>query len=292
MSWINENPLTYFQSFCSKVLKCGPIPRHVAIIMDGNRRFARKTNVEKSIGHSKGFEKLADTLQWCREIGINEVTVYAFSIENFKRSSEEVETLMQLSREKFKRLLEEKDKLKENGVSIRVIGNLSLLPDDIRSLIAKAILMTQNNNKFFLNVAFAYTSRDEITNAIKTVVNGVHNGLIEKKDIDEELLTKCMYTSKSPDPDLYIRTSGEVRFSDFLLWQNSNSVLCFVEVLWPEFSFWHLLKAVFYYQRHYIGIPDKMIYVNENPRKKDFLKFVEDEKIAELKMYSNIPINI
>lgn len=124
MSWIVDNSLSWFQRFCVNILKCGPIPKHVAIIMDGNRRFAKKTNVEKKEGHSKGFDKLAEALLWCRELGIKEVTVYAFSIENFKRSEQEVNTLLDLAKEKFRRLLlEEKDKLMQERVCIRIIGN-------------------------------------------------------------------------------------------------------------------------------------------------------------------------
>lgn len=122
MSWMREVKITPVQRFFVNVIKQGPVPNHVAFIMDGNRRFARKTHVKRVEGHNKGFEKLAECLQWCFELGIREVTVYAFSIENFKRSQEEVDTLMDLAREKYKRLLEERDKLMENGVCIRVIG--------------------------------------------------------------------------------------------------------------------------------------------------------------------------
>lgn len=122
MSWFVDTPLTAFQRFCAKILKTGPVPFHVGFIMDGNRRYANKTQVKRKEGHNKGFEKLAECLQWCREFGIREVTVYAFSIENFKRSKEEVDTLMELAREKYKKLLEEKERLMEEGVRIRVIG--------------------------------------------------------------------------------------------------------------------------------------------------------------------------
>ncbi|KAK9722131.1 putative undecaprenyl diphosphate synthase [Popillia japonica] len=138
--------------------------------MDGNRRYATKSNIKKVEGHVKGFDKLAQTLQWCFELGIHEVTVYAFSIENFKRSQEEVDYLMELAREKFTKLHEEKEKLMKDGICIRVVGNLKLLPDDIRKLMAEAMFMTRHNNKLFLNVAFAYTSKDELTTAAKTII--------------------------------------------------------------------------------------------------------------------------
>ncbi|KAF4524487.1 hypothetical protein B566_EDAN013102 [Ephemera danica] len=177
MSWIRDTPLTWLQMLCVKIIKTGNVPKHVAFIMDGNRRFAAKNNVKKVEGHSKGFDRLAETLKWCLDLGIPEVTVYAFSIENFKRSQEEVDGLMELARQKFQRLLE------ENG------------------------------------------------------------------DVSEELVSRCLYTSTSPEPDLLIRTSGETRLSDFLLWQVSYCCLYFTPVLWPEFSIWTLLKAVLYYQR-------------------------------------------
>lgn len=218
-TWIRESTLNWYEKLAVNVIKVGTIPRHVAFIMDGNRRFADKSHIEKREGHARGFDKLSETLQWCLDIGITEVTVYAFSIENFKRSSDEVESLMSLAREKFKKLLEERDKLHERGICIRIIGNLSLLPKDILKTMAEAVLLTKNNKTAILNVAFAYTSRDEITNSMKTIVKGVKNDEIDVEDINEALFSECLYTNKSTCPDLLVRTSGEVRFSDFLLWQ-------------------------------------------------------------------------
>ncbi|XP_014219487.1 dehydrodolichyl diphosphate synthase complex subunit DHDDS [Copidosoma floridanum] len=254
MSWIAKNTLSWLQSLVVKILKTGRVPHHVAIIMDGNRRYANKTGVEKIEGHSKGFEKLAETLQWCLEFGIPEVTVYAFSIENFKRSKEEVDCLMDLARQKFQRLLDERDKLMEHGLRVRVIGNLSLVPQDVRKLMAKAVKITENNNKTFLNVAFSYTSRDEMTNTVREIVKSAKNGNVNVDDIDENLVSKCLYTHNSEDPDLLIRTSGEVRLSDFLMWQTSHTCIYFTKVLWPEFSAWDFISAIFYYQRCYSDI--------------------------------------
>ncbi|XP_015599506.1 dehydrodolichyl diphosphate synthase complex subunit DHDDS [Cephus cinctus] len=249
MSWIRENTLNWIQFLAVKIIKSGGVPKHVAFIMDGNRRYANKKRVEKVEGHTKGFDKLAETLQWCLDLGIPEVTVYAFSIENFKRSKKEVDGLMELARQKFQRVLDEREMLMEHGVCIRVIGNLSLLPEDLIQTITKAMYITKDNNKAYLNVAFAYTSRDEITHAVKDVVEGVKAGDILPEDISEKLMSECLYTNCSPEPDLLIRTSGEVRFSDFLLWQTTCSCIYFADVLWPEFSVWDMLAAVFYYQR-------------------------------------------
>ncbi|XP_054251145.1 dehydrodolichyl diphosphate synthase complex subunit DHDDS isoform X3 [Indicator indicator] len=215
MSWIREGELTIIERFCANIIKAGPMPRHVAFIMDGNRRYAQKCHVERQQGHSQGFDKLAQTLRWCLNLGIREVTVYAFSIENFKRSQEEVNGLMDLARQKFSRLLEE---------------------------------------QCFLNVCFAYTSRHEISNAVREMAWGVEQGLLEPSDVSEALLDQCLYTSNSPDPDLLIRTSGEVRLSDFLLWQTSHSCLVFQSVLWPEYSFWNLCEAILRFQMNYSAL--------------------------------------
>ncbi|XP_055644977.1 dehydrodolichyl diphosphate synthase complex subunit DHDDS [Toxorhynchites rutilus septentrionalis] len=248
-AWVRESNLLWYHRWIIKVLRAGPIPQHVAFIMDGNRRFARKENIDKAEGHAKGFDKLSETLQWCHDIGIREVTVYAFSIENFKRSQKEVDTLMSLARDKFRRLHEERDKLHERGICIRIIGNMSLLPVDIQKIMAEAVLLTKDNKKSFLNVAFSYTSRDEITHSIRTVAEGVLEGKLHEDDIDEEVLNGCMYTRDCSEPDLLVRTSGEVRLSDFLLWQSSSTVIYFTKTLWPEFNIWQLFSAVFYYQR-------------------------------------------
>lgn len=205
------------------VLRTGPIPRHIAFIMDGNRRFARKSKVGTVHGHSKGFDKLSEVLQWCLDMGVQEVTVYAFSIENFKRSKEEVDGIFDLARDKFRRLLSEKDKLMELGIRVEVIGNLNLFPKDIIETIAEAMTETRNNNRAVLSVAFAYTSRDEITHSIETILTGVDQQQIDTKDIDEELISRCLYTKNRPTPEILIRSSGETRLSDFLLWQVTMS---------------------------------------------------------------------
>lgn len=216
--------------------------------MDGNRRFANKSCIDKKQGHAKGFDKLSETLQWCLDIGVKEVTVYAFSIENFKRSEDEVDALMSLAREKFEKLLEERDKLHEKGIRIQIIGNLRLLPKDIAKSMAEAMILTKDNKSSVLNVAFAYTSRDEITNAIKTISGGVKSKDIQLDDIDENLISKCLYTNQSTDPDLLVRTSGEVRFSDFLLWQVKKHVFA-VYIIYTNIFFSlivRILRSVFH----------------------------------------------
>lgn len=234
--------------------------------MDGNRRYASKNGIEKIEGHTKGFDKFAETLQWCMDFGIQEVTFYAFSIENFKRKREEVNGLLNLAEQKFQRLLDEKDKIKKHGLCVRIIGNFSLLPKNLQELIAETMIITKEHKKGFLNIAFAYTSRDEITHAIKDVIEGVQCGDILSEDIDEELVSNCLYTNNSKNPDLLIRTSGEVRFSDFLMWQISNTCIYFSNVLWPEFNLWEFLNAIFYYQRCYSDIQKIIKIQNIKPK--------------------------
>ncbi|XP_048357127.1 dehydrodolichyl diphosphate synthase complex subunit DHDDS isoform X1 [Sphaerodactylus townsendi] len=265
MSWVTEGELSMLERFCASVLKAGPMPKHVAFIMDGNRRYAQRCNVRKLEGHTQGFAKLAQvTLQWCLSLGIREITVYAFSIENFKRSKEEVDGLMDLARQKFVRLLEEQDNLERRGICVRVHGDLTLLPLDIQKLIAKVVLATKQYSTCILNICCAYTSRDEISNAVKEVAWGVEQELLQPSDVSESLLDKCLYTCKSPHPDILIRTSGEVRLSDFLLWQTSHSCLVFQPVLWPEYSFWNLWDAVIQYQMNHNALQKaKDLYLEE-----------------------------
>lgn len=248
MSWIQKQQLSLWERFCANILKAGPVPKHVAFIMDGNRRYAKKCQMEHQEGHSKGFNKLAETLQWCLNLGIREVTVYAFSIENFKRPKSEVDGLMDIAREKFGHLLEEQEEIQKHGVCIRVLGDLHLLPLDLQKQMAQAVQATKNYNQCFLNICFAYTSRHEISNAVKEMAWGVEQGLLDPSDVTESLLEKCLYTCHSSNPDIVIRTSGEVRLSDFLLWQTSHSCLVFQPVLWPEYKFWNLCEAILQFQ--------------------------------------------
>ncbi|XP_034489994.1 dehydrodolichyl diphosphate synthase complex subunit DHDDS [Drosophila innubila] len=260
MSWVSDYQYTCLQKIAFHALQLsGLIPHHIAFVMDGNRRFARSKHIDKIEGHSRGFSKLADVLRWCLDMGIREVTTFAFSIENFKRSNEEVEGLFNLAREKFSKLLEESNRLDEHGIRIRVIGNIELLPADLQRLIATAMLRTERNDKLFLNVAFAYTSRDEITQALESVLkdhNDDDDDALQPTDINERLLEACLYTRHSPPPDLVFRTSGETRLSDFMMWQIKSSVLYFTNVLWPQITIWNFMAGIVAYQRDRCRIED------------------------------------
>ncbi|XP_012156954.1 dehydrodolichyl diphosphate synthase complex subunit DHDDS [Ceratitis capitata] len=248
MSWVSDYHYKWYETLAMNVVRAGGyIPRHIAFVMDGNRRYAKSQNLRKIEGHSHGFEKLANCLRWCLDLGIKEVTTFAFSIENYKRSEDEVNGLLDLAREKFQKILLEEQKLNEHGVRIRVIGNIGLLPEDLQALIAKAMVITEQNGKLFLNIAFSYTSRDEMTQAVETILK--LGDELEPSDINERLLEECLYTRHTPPPDLLFRTSGETRISDFLMWQLSSTILYFTNILWPQINLWNFLSGIFAYQR-------------------------------------------
>lgn len=196
---------------------------------------------------------------------------------------------MNLAREKFRKLLEEKDKIMQESVCVRVIGNLTLLPTDLLKLIAEVVLLTKDNNQAVLNIAFSYTSRDEITHSVNTILEGVNKNEIQVEDVDEDLISSCMYTHASPNPDILIRTSGEVRLSDFLLWQTAFSEICFTDVLWPEFSIWDLLGIVFKYQRSYDTLRNSKKtdtnFDKNNQKVNQFLRNLRAREISNLELF-------
>ncbi|HEW89785.1 MAG TPA: di-trans,poly-cis-decaprenylcistransferase [Candidatus Bathyarchaeota archaeon] len=229
----------------------GPMPDHVGVILDGNRRWARMHGLEPWQGHRAGAKRVEELLRWCLELGIKTVTLYAFSTENFKRSPREVLELMKLFEEELRRL-KESDVVREHKVRVKVIGRLELLPPDIRKLAGELEEATKEHDGHYLNIAIAYGGRAEIVDAVRKIARDVKAGLIEPEEISEELFERYLYTSYLPeavrDPDLIIRTSGEERLSGFLLWQSAYSELCFVDVFWPEFRRIDLLRAIRTYQ--------------------------------------------
>ncbi|XP_011204581.2 dehydrodolichyl diphosphate synthase complex subunit DHDDS [Bactrocera dorsalis] len=246
--WISDYKYKWHEILAMKIMRSGGyIPRHIAFVMDGNRRYAKSQHLRNIEGHSHGFDKLSKCLRWCLDIGIKEVTTFAFSIENFKRSEEEVKDLLDLAREKFLNIINDEAKLNEHGVRILVIGNLNLLPEDLQKLIAKAMTITEHNDKLFLNIAFSYTSRDEMTQSVETILK--LGDELQPEDINERLIEECLYTRHSPPPDLLFRTSGETRISDFMMWQLSTTVIYFTNIFWPEITLWNFLSGIFAYQR-------------------------------------------
>jgi len=213
----------------------GNVPKHIAIILDGNRRYARKLGIAKFKGHEKGFNKIKELLEWCMELGIKEVSLYCFSTENFKRNKKEVDYLFNLFRKKIESF--KKDKLiHDNKVKISVVGRIGMFPEDMQKEMKEVMEMTKDYDNYRLNLALAYGGRGEIVDAVKRIIgSGV-------KEVNEDVIKDNLYLKN--DVDLLIRPGGERRLSNFLLWQNSYAELWFSEKLWPEFSKEDLVKAV------------------------------------------------
>jgi len=225
-------------------------PEHIAIILDGNRRWASEKVLNPWLGHEKGAEKVEQLLDWCLKINVKSVTLYAFSTENFSRSRIEVEEIMRIAEERFRKLLTD-ERIHGDKVRVKVIGRLNLLPESLQQLIADVEKSTQDYDDHFLNFAFAYGGRAEIVDAARKIAEEVHEGKLDPGKVDEQTFEQYLYTSHMPnqDPDLIIRTSGEERLSGFLLWQSAYSELCFLDVYWPDFRLIDLLRAVRTFQR-------------------------------------------
>ena len=219
----------------------GDIPRHVAIIMDGNGRWATARKLPRSAGHERGVEALRRTVENAGELGIRYLTVFSFSTENWRRPASEVNMLFGLLRSYVKRDLA---KLKSNGVRIRVIGQREEVPADVAELIEKAESETKGNDRFFLTIAFNYGAREEIARAARKASDAILAGTLSRDELDETGFDQFLDTSELPDPDLLVRTSGEYRLSNFLLWQAAYSELVFLDVLWPDFDRQHLEDAI------------------------------------------------
>nr|WP_288916038.1 isoprenyl transferase [uncultured Lachnoanaerobaculum sp.] len=217
------------------------IPKSIAIILDGNGRWAEKRNLPRAMGHKAGCETLEKTVEDCVRLGVECLTVYAFSTENWKRSALEVGALMKLLRFYMVKLI---DVANKNNVKAVMIGDESRFEPDIRKGIKKLIEATKNNTGMIFAFAINYGGRDEIKRAVENIVDDVESGKISKSDISEELISSYLDTKDLPDPDLLIRTSGELRVSNFLLWQIAYSEFYITDTLWPDFDKEELLKAI------------------------------------------------
>lgn len=236
------------------VLDKDNMPRHIAIIMDGNGRWAKQRKLPRTMGHKAGVETIRRVIKETHILGIKYLTLYAFSTENWKRPKDEVSALMKLLVEYLRSELQE---LNKNGVVIKILGDINMLPKDAQSEVKEAMEITKNNTGVVLNIAFNYGGRDEIIRAVKLVSNDVKSGKLSIEDIDEKTLEKYLYTNGTPDPDLIIRPSGEQRISNFLLWQCAYSEFWYSNVCWPDFKEEHLHEAIYDYQhrdRRYGGV--------------------------------------
>ena len=221
------------------------LPLHIAIIMDGNRRWAKKRNIDVRFGHKKGAETLENIVRYCNNIGIKYLTVYAFSTENWKRSQEEVSWLMNIFKTNIDRYLQ---RLDNGNIKIRIIGEKSNVPKELVPRIEKIMKKTENNQGMVLNIAFNYGGRAELVNATKQIAQKVKDGTINLEDITEQMISDNLYTAGQPDPDLLIRTSHELRTSNFLPWQLTYTEFYFPEKNWPEFTNEDLIEAIKVYQ--------------------------------------------
>ena len=221
------------------------LPIHIAIIMDGNGRWAQQKNLPRVMGHKAGMEALKKTVKSCSDLGIKILTVYAFSTENWKRPQDEVNYLMGLLVEYMRK---EVNSLHKNKVKIKLLGEIDVLPAQTRIEIEEAVKLTENNVGLQFNIALNYGGRAEILKACKSIMQDLLNGNIDMNSVDENVFSGYLYTGYDPDPDLIIRTSGEQRISNFLLWQGAYSEMLLIDQLWPDFDERILQEAIMEYQ--------------------------------------------
>ncbi|KAI5961460.1 SRT1 [Candida pseudojiufengensis] len=239
----------FVEDFIISVLRTGPVPKHIALIMDGNRTYAKKHRLPLKEGHFAGANALVKILETCYKVGIEQVTIYAFSLENFNRTKEEVDTLFGLLRDKLKMISEYEDSYaRYNKVKIKIVGNRSYIPKDIlKDLEYIEEITIAKSSKKILNVCFPYTARDEITHAIKTIAEKRINQEIKSKDeINTKMIESNFYFGDDVPPlDILVRTSGHTRLSDFLLWQcNTDCTIEFPDTLWPDFGFISIMSIL------------------------------------------------
>ncbi len=223
----------------------GNKPNHIALILDGNRRWASEFSFDPWVGHDYGADKTEDLLEWCLELGVKSITLYAFSTQNFSRSSREVDEIMRILEKRLVKLLTD-ERIHNNKVRVKVIGRLNLLPRSLQQKVRLVEEATKDHDEHFLNLALAYGGRAEILDATREIAEKVRGGLLTVDAIDEKVFEEHLYTShlSQQNPDLIIRTSGEERLSGFLLWQSAYSELCFLDVCWPDFRRIDFLRAV------------------------------------------------
>lgn len=222
------------------------LPKHLAIIMDGNGRWAKQKGMLRAFGHENGTKSVRTTVESCAKLGIKNLTLYAFSTENWNRPKLEVDTLMKLLINSLKKEL---DTLIKNDIKLNSIGNLENLPKSVQKELLEVIEKTKHNNRMTLTLALSYGSREELLNAVKKIADKVKNNIISTDSIDESIFNNHLYTHDLPDVDLVIRTSGEHRISNFLLWQIAYAEFYFTDVLWPDFSEDNLYEAIISYQK-------------------------------------------
>jgi len=239
-----------YEKLLSGQVRKQPIPEHLGIVLDGNRRWAIARSGIVYEGHRYGARTSERFLEWCLDLDIRTITLYVFSMENFNRPKQEVETIFDIIEEEARRLLKDQ-RLHQNQVRVKALGRLDLLPKRLQEALQEIEHATESYDKHYLNIALAYGGRTEIIDATRKIARDVQKGSAKPEEIDEQLFMKYLYTAHLPNPypDLVIRTSGEERLSGFLLWQSAYSEFCFLDVYWPEFRRIDLLRAVRTYQK-------------------------------------------
>ena len=232
--------------FQEELKKSGDIPGHIAIIMDGNGRWAKKRGLPRVAGHRRGVETVREIVEACAEIGVKYLTLYTFSTENWNRPKDEVSTLMRLLLKSLKDRLEE---LNKNDIKLTCIGNIDSLPTVVQKQLSEDIERTKNNKRMTLNLALSYSGRWELLKAVKEISQKAADGTLNPENISEKIISDHLTTKNMPEPELIIRTSGEFRVSNFLLWQIAYSEFVILDVYWPEFSKHHLYDAISQYQK-------------------------------------------
>ena len=222
------------------------LPFHVAIIMDGNGRWAKKRLLNRIKGHEKGSETVRAIVRASREVGIRILTLYAFSTENWQRPQTEISALMLLLK-KF--LISERKEMLDNNIRLNTIGQTERLPEDVQQELQKIMMLTRENDGLILNLALSYGGRDEIVRAVKEITLEAIDGRVDTDSITPDLISKHLYTGEMPDPDLLIRTSGEMRISNFLLWQLAYTEICITDTLWPDFGKDEFIQILKNYQQ-------------------------------------------
>ena len=239
-----------YEKWLKYQVKNGEMPKHIAIILDGNRRWARKEGLSLDLGYSLGAKNVEKVLDWCLELKIPSLTLFGLSTENLRRRPEELRPVLKTIKEELEKALSD-GRIYKNKVKVSILGNKKLLPSDIREVAEELEERTKAHDRFHLNLAIAYGGRNEIVNAVKRIGKEVEEGRLKPEEINEEIFEKYLYTAHlpHPEPDIIIRTSGEERISNFLLWQSAYSELVFLDVYWPEFRKIDLLRAIRTYQR-------------------------------------------
>jgi tritrans,polycis-undecaprenyl-diphosphate synthase [geranylgeranyl-diphosphate specific] len=239
-----------YEKWLWRQVKNGMKPDHIAVILDGNRRWASDKTLNPWAGHEKGAQKVEQLIDWCLKLGVRSITLYAFSTENFRRSPDEIEEIMRIAGENLHKILTD-ERIHKNKVHVKVIGRVNLLPEKLQQLICDVEKSTKDYNEHFLNFAIAYGGRAEIVDAAKKIAEEINSGTLKPEDVDETTFAQHLYTAHMPkqDPDLIIRTSGEERLSGFLLWQSAYSELCFLDAYWPDFRLIDLLRAIRTFQK-------------------------------------------